>query len=274
MATIHNPIIFSHVAVGGYVGNLNAFATTEQIYLNSVGYQGDNPDPQDLALVGFNQFTFLNPAFASTSDRAVEVGISNAGSISFTSIRTFLHFDASSIVNNFVEGELFTGAELRLQDPAAAGQVNFRIFRSTAWEAGLTNNPPVSDFRQADFSTGYSPEIFFSDLDTNGVFKIPLNEGFLNELNSSEGKIQLAIVDTITAGHIIGNSIDSVSIRNTGFNFSGNPSTTTLPQLILTSGFDFKNPYKGVINQIQLSTKAKSFSDMVRDYENLKHRYS
>lgn len=117
MATIHNPIIFSHVAVGGYVGNLNAFATTEQIYLNSVGYQGDNPDPQDLALVGFNQFTFLNPAFASTSDRAVEVGISNAGSISFTSIRTFLHFDASSIVNNFVEGGIIYRSRITTPRP-------------------------------------------------------------------------------------------------------------------------------------------------------------
>jgi len=274
MATIHDPIIFDYVAVGGYVGNLNALATTEQIYLNSIGYQGDDPDPQT-ALVGFNQFAFLNPALVTTEERAVEVGISNAGSISFTSIRTFLHFDASSIVNNLTEGELFTEAELRLQNfPGGTAAVNFRIFRSTAWEAGLSNNPPVSDFRQADFSTAYSSEIFFSNYDTDSVYKIPLNENFLSELNSSGGKVQLAIVDTITAGHIIGNSIDSVSIRNTGFNFTGSPLTTTPPQLILTSGFAYKNPYKGVVNQIQLSTKAKSFSDMVRDYENLKHRYS
>lgn len=292
-STTHPPIVFDtdKFILCGYSPNeaVNGFANNSQIYLDSVGYQGDDPDAAAYAFnggfgSGTNGPTLLNPV-GGAGDYELETVrtliINNVGdSISFSSIRLFLTFDLSSLLpKGGTAAEQFSEALFSFDSLGAT--TNFQLFAAPNVNK-LSTDFVGADFRQANFNRPYSDEILNSSL-ANGQFEFNLNQNALDDLNANNGVITLAIVDSNTVGHVAGEPINDIPVGNAFFGgvylgISYFAAGNAIPRITATTSDASQNSpvtdfFKGNIMQVQLNQINKTEADMLRDYKALQHKY-
>ena len=294
-STTHPPIIFdlNKFMLCGYspFSAVNGFANTPQIYLDSIGYQGDDPDAAAYAFngpfgSGVNGPALLNPLENDNELETVRTLLINnvGGSISFSNIRLFLTFDLSSLLpKGGTAAEQFSEAIFRFVSNGAT--TNFQLFAAPNMNK-LSDDFVGADFRQANFNRPYSDEILnnsLTNIDGDDQFEISLNQNALDDLNSNNGVITFAIVDSNTVGHVAGEPINDIPVGNSIFggvyvsmNYSG--AGNTLPRITATTSDASQNSvvtdfFRGNIMQVQLSQINKTEADMLRDYKALQHKY-